>query len=188
MADDAPADRASADGAHADDPPAGDPYRETTDEEAEAELVAHARTLADGICDALPGWVERCVAERIEAWTGEAPDDDVLAAAAAAGEQARLEVGVAVAGVLDTDIDAQRASPLSLLRGAVRYPSAVLDEAGVPPVVRDEFAERNFPDDVYDLTPASFADVDPALHEPGLVWGAAKAHVHLRRRRREGRS
>jgi hypothetical protein len=40
---------------------------------------------------------------------------------------------------------------------------------------------------VYDLTPASFADVDPALHEPGLVWGAAKAHVHLARRRREGR-
>ena len=38
---------------------------------------------------------------------------------------------------------------------------------------------RNFPDDVYDLSPATFADVDPALHEPGLVWGAAKAHVHL---------
>ena len=23
----------------------------------------------------------------------------------------------------------------------------------------------------------------PSLHEPGIVWGAAKAHVHLRRRR-----
>jgi hypothetical protein len=46
---------------------------------------------------------------------------------------------------------------------------------------------RSFPDDVYDLTPASFADVDPALHEPGLVWGAAKAHVHLARRRRQGK-
>ena len=51
---------------------------------------------------------------------------------------------------------------------------------------RDEFAERTFPDDVYDLSPASFADVDPALHEPGLMWGAAKAHVILHRRRSEG--
>ena len=63
----------------------------------------------------------------------------------------------------------------------------VLASAGARPVARDEFSARHFPDDVYDLTPASFADVDPALHEPGLVWGAAKAHVHLTRRCREGR-
>ncbi len=43
-----------------------------------------------------------------------------------------------------------------------------------------------FPDDDYDLTPASFGDLDPALHEPGLVWGAAKAHVFLARRRAAG--
>ena len=40
---------------------------------------------------------------------------------------------------------------------------------------------------LYDLSPASFADLAPALKEPGLVWGAAKAHVHLSRRRAEGR-
>jgi hypothetical protein len=38
-----------------------------------------------------------------------------------------------------------------------------------------------FPDDDYGLTPASFADIDPALAEPGLAWGAAKAWVHRRR-------
>ena len=43
-----------------------------------------------------------------------------------------------------------------------------------------------FPDDLYDLTPGSFRDLDPALHEPGLEWGAAKAHVHLARRRAAG--
>ena len=53
-------------------------------------------------------------------------------------------------------------------------------------MARDEVAVRQFPDDVYDLVPASFAEVDPELHEPGLVWGAAKAHVHLARRRSEG--
>jgi hypothetical protein len=75
-----------------------------------------------------------------------------------------------------------------LLRAAVRIPTGVLAAAGVAPVDRDDFARRNFPDDPYDLTPASFADVDESLREPGLVWGAAKAHVHLARRRDEGRT
>jgi hypothetical protein len=92
-----------------------------------------------------------------------------------------------VRALLEADIDAQRANPLDVLRSLVPYPTAVLGSAGARPVARDEFAARNFPDDVYDLSPASFADVDPELHEPGLVWGAAKAHVHLARRRREGR-
>ena len=86
--------------------------------------------------------------------------------------------------LLSLDVDAQRTNPLSVVRSAVRYPTEVLRSAGVPPVRRDEFAERAFPDDIYDLSPASFADVDPSLHEPGVVWGAAKAHIHLTRHRR----
>jgi hypothetical protein len=50
-------------------------------------------------------------------------------------------------------------------------------------VVRDKQQERLFPDDDYDLAPANFADVSPDLAEVGLVWGAAKAHTHLQRRR-----
>jgi len=68
----------------------------------------------------------------------------------------------------------------------------VLRQAGVPGVVRDEEAQRQFPDDDYDLTPANFADLDAGpteggLAEAGIAWGAAKAHVVLARRRREGR-
>jgi hypothetical protein len=70
-----------------------------------------------------------------------------------------------------------------LLRSAARFPTGVLLDAGVPGAVRDEFLQTQFPDDVYDLGPAAFADLDPSLHEPGLIWGAAKAHVHLARRR-----
>ena len=84
--------------------------------------------------------------------------------------------------LLSMDLDEQATNPLALLRSAVRYPTEVLAAHGVPPVDRDEFAVRAFPDDVYDLSPASFGDVHPDLHEPGLVWGAAKAHVHLQRR------
>ena len=61
----------------------------------------------------------------------------------------------------------------------------VLRSAGVPPVVRDEMAESAFPEDLYDLSPATFADLAPELAEAGLVWGAAKAHVVLSRRRGE---
>ena len=64
---------------------------------------------------------------------------------------------------------------------AVRYPTAVLEAAGVPPVVRDEAAEELFPDDRYDLIPASFADLGADLAEVGLYWGAAKAFEHKRR-------
>lgn len=155
-------------------------------DDADAQLAVYAADLARGVREALPGWTVRCVEARIEAWTGEPPSPEVVDAARDAGERARAEVGDAISQVLAADIDQQRIPPLSLLRGAVRYPTEVLRAQGVPPVVRDEFAERNFPDDDYDLTPASFADLDPSLHEPGLLWGAAKAHVHLRRRAADG--
>jgi hypothetical protein len=39
---------------------------------------------------------------------------------------------------------------------------------------------------VFGLGPASWTDVDPELHEPGITWGAWKAMTVLRRRRDEG--
>jgi hypothetical protein len=140
----------------------------------------HAAALADAIEAALPSWVERSVARVMTAWKGEV-DDDVCGAAADAGRQAVTDVGPQVRALLAADIDDQHTTPLSLVRGAVRYPTAVLRDAGVPPVARDEQQERLFPDDVYDLAPATFADVDAALGEVGMAWGAAKAFEHLQR-------
>jgi hypothetical protein len=148
-----------------------------------ARLDALATALADAVEAALPGWVERAVASRVPLLTGAS-----RAAAVEAGRRAAAEVGPAVRDLLSTDVDEQRANPLAVLRRAVRYPTEVLRAAGVEPSRRDEFAERAFPEDVYDLTPATWADVDPLLHERGIVWGAAKAHVVLARRRREGRT
>lgn len=141
-----------------------------------------ARTLADAVDAALPGWVMAGVERIMRAWAGGVPDD-VARAAARAGEQARTETGGAVRALLLADMDEQRTTPLALLRGAVRYPTAVLRDAGVPPVERDRFAEAAFPDDVYGLTPASFADIGPDLAEAGITWGAAKAFEHRRRHR-----
>ena len=99
------------------------------------------------------------------------------------GHAAQAETGAAIRALLAADIDDQRSTPLTLLRQAVRYPTRVLQDAGVPPAARDRFAERAFPEDVYDLSPASLADVDPALTDPGISWGAAKAFEHKRRHR-----
>ena len=142
-------------------------------------MQEHATALADAVEAALPGWVERSVAKRM-ADVGRS-DPDVAAAAAAAGHRAQREIGPRVRALLGADIDEQRTTPLALLREAVRYPTEVLRAAGVEPRERDEMQERLFPDDVYDLTPATFADVDPDLAEPGLAWGAAKAWTHRRR-------
>ena len=145
-------------------------------------VLEQSRALADAIEAALPGWVERCVERLSVAWYGRA-DPEVMAAAADAGRQARAEVGPRVRELLETDIDEQRTTPLALLRGAVAYPTSVLQAAGVPPVERDRLQVNLFPADVYDLAPANFADVDPALAEPGLAWGAAKALEYRRRHR-----
>ena len=130
---------------------------------------------------ALPRWVERSVARVLAAWLGGPPDPEVLEAAREAGMQAAEEIGPAVRALVEADIDAQRTTPLALLRSAVRYPTRVLQQAGVPPVERDPIQVRLLPEDLYDLSPASFADVDPSLAEPGMVWGAAKALAHRRR-------
>jgi hypothetical protein len=144
-------------------------------------VQSHATALADAVDAALPGWVERSVARLVVAWTGSDPEPAVLEAARVAGRRAASEVGGAVRALVEADVDEQRTTPLSLLRAAVRYPTEVLQAAGVPPVERDAIQERLLPDDVYDLSPATFADVDPSLAEPGMLWGAAKALAHRRR-------
>jgi hypothetical protein len=141
----------------------------------------HATALAEAVEVALPGWVERSVTRIMAAWSGRAPDAGIVEAAREAGRRAGAEVGDEVRALLAADIDEQWTTPLSLLRSAVRYPTEVLRGAGVPPVERDAFRERLEPGDLYDLSPASFADVDPSLAEPGMVWGAAKALAHRRR-------
>jgi hypothetical protein len=154
------------------------------DDPADASALRDfAARLLDAVVAALPGWVERTVEERYRQWAQAAPPDAVRAAAHDAGRAAIGTVEPALRELLAADVGAQRTNPLAIIRGAVVHPTAVLRSVGVPPVERDAHAEALFPDDVYDLSPASFADLDPSVHEPGLLWGAAKAHVILRRRR-----
>jgi hypothetical protein len=152
---------------------------ESTDED---KLRAYGQELAVAIADALPAWVERTVQQRAAA-AGRPVDDGLRARAADAGEAAARDIGPRVATLLALDVDEQITNPLSLLREAVVYPTAVLRDAGIPPVDRDRFAVERFPDDDYDLSPAAFADIDASLVDLGIQWGAAKAYVHRARHR-----
>ncbi|WP_419944690.1 hypothetical protein [Candidatus Poriferisodalis sp.] len=140
-----------------------------------------AELLADGAVGALPGWVERCVASACER-AGIAPAE-LSAPAHNAGMRCAAEVGSRLRELLATDVDEQQTTPLSVLRSAVRFPTQVLADGGVPVSERDDFDASRFPDDPYDLTPASFADIDPELGPIGIAWGAAKAFEVLQRRR-----
>lgn len=155
----------------------------------EEQLAVYAARLADAVEAALPGWVSRHV-ERVLAVQAITATPEIDAATDAAAALARSEVGGAVRRLLGADIDEQGTTPLALLRAAVEYPTAVLQAGGAAAVERDRFAVHAFPADIYDLSPATFADLDPGdegLAEAGLAWGAAKAFVH-RRRHSGGRS
>ena len=139
-----------------------------------------SQRLASTVEQVLPAWVERSVRRRLLDWTG-AADPRAMKEAVDAGRRASEEVGAELRRLLAADIDEQWTNPLAILRRAVRFPTEVLRRAGVPPIVRDDFDERHFPDDDYGLVPLTFAEIDPSLADLGLAWGAAKARLHLMR-------
>jgi hypothetical protein len=131
----------------------------------------------------LPGWSERVVRERLES-RPEGAGPDLVRRARVAGQEAADALGPELRALLAADVDEQRENPMAVVRRAVAWPTAVLQEAGVAPAERDSYAASRFPDDVYGITPTNFADIDPRLAEVGLVWGALKARAHLARHRR----
>ncbi len=152
------------------------------DPDADRKLADYGARLAETVRLALPGWVERAVERR---HPGPLPDE-TRNEAVAAGRAAADDIGTRLDELLALDLDQQWTNPLTLIRTASRYPTEILARQGVPELRRDDHAVAINPDDVYDLTPAAFSDLGPDVHESGLVWGAAKAHVHLRRRQATG--
>ena len=141
--------------------------------------------ILEGVERELPGYLVRRVGWILDAWdrldaaTREQADQDALAVAAIAGARVVTELRALFA----TDPVEQRSTPLEVVRRAVREPTVLLAGLGVPPVARDEFEERSWPDDVYGLTPHTLGDLgDPDLAPLHLAWGMAKARV-LRRSR-----
>ena len=157
---------------------------------ADAQLAALGAALADAVEADLAEWAARAVAGVLQAWrASEAPGSagvDVEAVVSEARARSALsagEIGGELRALAATDVDRQGTTPLAVVRKAVAVPTAVLAGAGVPPVVRDRFAEERFPDDAYGLTPASLAALSPEVGALALAWGAAKAAAHRARHR-----
>jgi hypothetical protein len=111
---------------------------------------------------------------RLDAETRARLDADAVVA----GDAATARVVASLREFFATPPADQRSTPLEIVRTATRDVTEVLSAAGIPPVERDEFAERAFPDDRYDVTPATLADLgDDELGPLQLAWGLAKAKV-----------
>jgi hypothetical protein len=149
-------------------------------ERAARRLADASAAIVDGVERELPGWVERQVARIVDAWgrLDPAARDAAQRDARLAGAAAVTRVSARLRELFAADAAAQTSTPLEIVRTAYREPTAVLERAGIPPVERDAFHERAWPDDRYGLVPQSLGDLgDPDLAPLLLAWGMAKADV-----------
>lgn len=156
----------------------------TTDVQPAGDVPEPAQLLLEAAKRSASSWLRRVtLAAATRSGVTLAADDPELSAVIDASVGRLLRE---LAELLDTDVDEQRTNPLSLFRQAVEGPTGFLLARGARAPSVDRFAADHFPDDVFGLGPASWSDVDPGLHEPGITWGAWKAITILRRRRDEG--
>jgi hypothetical protein len=154
--------------------------RERSDDEEHAlGLLREASTaIVAGVERDLPGWVQRSVTGILDAWGRAEPEVRVRAEREAvdAGRVASDRVLGELRSLFALDPAEQRATPLQIVRSAYREPTVVLARAGISPVERDEFAERAWPDDEYNLVIHGLGDLgDDELAPFQLAWGLAKA-------------
>jgi hypothetical protein len=148
-------------------------------------LDATGAAIVAGVERTIPAWVAAQVSRIADAWGQLDPQDRRALddAVPAAGRAAAQRVVGRLEPLLRTDPESQASTPLEIVRTVYREPTALLDGAGIPPVVRDEFEERAWPDDVYGLVPRTLGDLgDDELTPLQLAWGVAKVTV-LRARR-----
>lgn len=132
----------------------------------------YSQTLIETAERVTPGWINRLVAQRVS------QNDEIRAATDEAADRATEFVVARLTHLMLQDVDEQVSTPLAIMRETTKFPTQVLIDAGAQPVERDDQARKLFPEDVYDLVPANWGDIDEALVEPGLAWGAAKVMAH----------
>ncbi len=144
----------------------------------EAELLAaHSMALLDALRINVERWAVNSLVSRSPATAHKRVQEGADRISA----QVRNSVLPDLVALLGADIDHQWTSPLEIVRTLVGPITSELQSLNVPAPHRDASSVALHPDDLYNLAPATFADVHLSLHDLGLAWGAAKAHVHLRR-------
>jgi hypothetical protein len=147
---------------------------------AESLMAEGADKLVDGIERLGAAWVVRAVTEIVDAWgrLDAGARAATIDAALPAGTRATARVARAMRALFALDPEAQRATPLELVRSLRREATEVLAAAGIPEVERDRYDVRSFPDDVYGIVPKAITDLgDEDLGGALLAWGIGKARV-----------
>lgn len=147
---------------------------------AARRLVDASDAIVAGVERELPGWTLREVARILDAWDRLDPAERAATERAAidAADEGAARVTERLRELFAADAVAQTATPLEIVRTAYREPTVILEAAGIPPVERDAFDERAWPDDRYGLVIRTLGDLgDPDLAPLLLAWGMAKAAV-----------
>lgn len=95
-------------------------------------------------------------------------------AAAAAGQEWLDE---ALGELLAAPFSVQSRSPLEVFQEAMRFPTAVLEDAGMEAVARDAVEVAALPGDLYGLAPVSSQELGDEAWRAHLAWGVAKARA-----------
>ena len=98
-------------------------------------------------------------------------------------EAVAVEVETSIAELVDADPDAPLSGPLERIRRTVVPVNEFLQRRDVPKPMRNTMDVEMHPEDLYDLGPMTFRDLGDEVHDAGITWGAAKAHLHLKRHR-----
>ena len=155
---------------------------EASAKEAPDDAVDPPAELLAAAAAAVPGWLGRAVeaACRDGGVDTSAIREDLDRIVVDGSQRLLSELGV----LLATDVDEQRSTPLTVCRDVGAAAAAELVRLGAEPPGALPLGVP--PAEAFGLAPASWADIDPSLHEPGITWGAWKAMTVLRRRRDEG--
>ena len=141
-------------------------------------MAEGAQRMLAGVERLAAGWIVAQVTTILDAHggLGDAERMHVLERAREAGEQGRDRVLGELRELFASPPTAQRSTPLEIIRSLRREPTSVLADAGVPPVVRDQYDARAFPDDLYGIVPKAITELgDEELGGALLAWGIGKA-------------
>ncbi len=166
-------------------------HPEPADEEpprsAPIDPTAYGIALADAVRAVMPEFVVRVVQERISPFATAIETTAAFASISAQltklGETIASSVDQVLRAFLSSDVDAQRTTPLTIIRDHMVPVTEFLRSVECTQATRDPFDESAFPNDVFAVGPHSWADLGEEVHEVGLRWGAAKAMAHRQRHR-----
>lgn len=143
----------------------------------EAKFLNHGQRLHRAISGAIRPWLDAVIETRIANTSIADQLDETL-------DEITLAVDRSITELINADVDQPLSGPLERIRREVEPLNDLLDRLGVSPPHRDAVDVQMRPADRHALGPMTFRDLGDDVHEAGITWGAAKAHLHLQRRQR----